>query len=149
MAKTQNKFDQTIVSIIFCIAFLALSYYALTVLPNRITRRKLVITLILLFVVLIVVPNLVEPSHGVTDYPLLNSALISLQIIFLLSIGNQMSYAMVDAQKKYHIKHNSSNLDRTPIRQLMKYHEQIKKAFTWGWFASSIVVLGGIWINTK
>ena len=131
-------------SVIFCITFLALSYYALIVLPNRIPRQKLVITLILLFVILIVVPNLVEPSHGVTDYTLLNSALISLQIIFSLSIGNQMSYVIVDAQKKYHIKHKSSNLDRTPIRQLMKYHEQIKKAFTWFWFASSTLVLGGI-----
>ena|GEM_PF-5015512 len=67
----------------------------------------------------------------------------------MLSITNQMSYVMVDAHKKYHIKHNVSNLTRTPIRQLIKYHEQIKKAFTWFWFASSIVILGGIWFNTK
>ncbi|RTQ51583.1 hypothetical protein EJV47_07220 [Hymenobacter gummosus] len=129
-----------------------MNYYMLLVLPKRITRKQLVIGLVLSFVLLIGFAALmrayISPSAD-AEGSILSSIANSIQLIIMLSIMNQFSILMVDMVRGFHEENNQENLHRFPVSLLVQHHERIKRVFTWFWTIAPVIVLTGIWFRGK
>jgi hypothetical protein len=134
-----------LINIFFYLLFLALSYYALLILPKRVTRKTLEYGLVAAYVIF----SLLNILSSETIPEWLNPIFQSFIMLMMLSIGRELSIVIIDFVNRFHIENNSSNLNVTPLRQLIKYQGQIKKGYTWVIFIISVMALKHTWFSGK
>ena len=129
----------------FCF-YIAAAYYTLFKLPRKIEGNKFVWNSIVISLLMIsLFFGIVQRTN--TDFKINHIAAIilsSIQFVLLLIVANRLSTFLVDLQVSFHTKYNSSNIYKTPVRQIIQYHAQFKKAFTWFWFISAAIIIRGI-----
>jgi hypothetical protein len=135
--------------ILFLLLFIALDSYVALVFFKQKTRQnafKSLAALIGFAVVSSAVTHLVIPATKQLT-SLAQKALISFSIILLTAFICQLVAILIRRAIDWHRANNSANLHRQPIRFAIERQEQLITLATSFYFAGSLLILGGIWLD--
>lgn len=99
---------------------------------------------IVLTIVLYIFPNLYYLHFG-----FVMQIVMSFIILISINIARILCELVVDRVVNFHLQNNSENLDRNPIKFLVKNATKIKKGYIIGLLVLSLVMLLGNWFGQQ
>jgi hypothetical protein len=102
--------------------------------------------IIVVFFVLGLIVKLLGVQMDFSTSQLLISAMMSLVVISLTNFINQLFLYMVDAMVAFHLKNNTANIGRQPIKFFIDYQIQLKRVATVIWSLGAALMLYGVWL---
>jgi hypothetical protein len=77
------------------------------------------------------------------------AAVLSVIIISVINLFNQLFHFMVDSVVGFHQKNNAANLNRQPVKFFVSNQTTFKRVATVIWFLGSALMLYGLWLGPK
>ena len=137
--------------ILVALNFWLLFFYTRNI-ERQILIRRFIWAIPVIIVVSIAVALIIRLCGFTLNYDAGNAfiaAVLSLIIIAMINLFNQLFHFMIDSVVGFHQKNNAVNLNRQPIKFFVSNQAILKRAATVIWFLGSALMLYGVWLGPK
>lgn len=137
--------------ILFYLFFIILNYLMLFKFARQLRSKKYTVILLAVFFAIYIPAMIINKFFtqsellSIIQKDLLFRTYVSIVITILLSFANRFFPFAIARSVAFHEKYNAANINRNPIRFLIKQQDKIILVTTLLWFAGAIQTLYAVW----